>query len=69
MPEAPAASPTTPADVCLYVEGAYPYVRGGVSTWVQQILNELPDLTFHLVHIGAQPGGVRQYVFPSNLRE
>lgn len=73
MPETtdslPATSLPAGADVCLYVEGAYPYVRGGVSTWVHQIITELPELTFHVVHIGAEEGGTRQYAFPPNLRD
>jgi len=40
---------TTPCDVCLLIEGAYPYVAGGVSTWVHDLLRAQSDLTFHLV--------------------
>lgn len=41
-----------PADICLLLEGTYPYVRGGVSSWVHQIIRGLPELTFALVFIG-----------------
>jgi glycosyltransferase involved in cell wall biosynthesis len=34
------------ADVCLLLEGTYPYVSGGVSTWVHNLISALPDLTF-----------------------
>ena len=34
------------ADVCLLLEGTYPYVPGGVSTWVHNLISALPDLTF-----------------------
>lgn len=30
------------ADVCLLLEGAYPYISGGVSTWVRQIIEGQP---------------------------
>jgi polysaccharide biosynthesis protein PelF len=38
-----------PADVCLVLEGTYPYVAGGVSSWTHDLLLAQPDLTFHLV--------------------
>ena len=40
-----------PADVCLVLEGTYPYVSGGVSSWTHQLLNAHSDLTFHLISI------------------
>jgi len=39
------------ADVCLFLEGTYPYVSGGVSNWVHQLILSQPNLTFHLVCI------------------
>ncbi len=41
------------ADVCLFVEGAYPYVWGGVSHWVQRLVRAQKRLTFHIVAITA----------------
>ena len=36
--------PTTgTVDVCLIVEGAYPYVSGGVSSWVHGLIRRQPD--------------------------
>lgn len=32
--------------VCLIVEGAYPYVTGGVSSWIQQMLLKFKDIEF-----------------------
>ncbi len=37
------------ADVCLLLEGTYPFVSGGVSSWVHSLLLAHPDLSFHLV--------------------
>ena len=39
-------SPTEPYDVCLILEGTYPYVSGGVSTWVHNLIRALPDIRF-----------------------
>ena len=39
------------ADVCLLLEGTYPYVFGGVSKWVHELIEAQSDLTFHLVSL------------------
>ncbi|MGH7583689.1 MAG: GT4 family glycosyltransferase PelF [Gemmatimonadales bacterium] len=44
---------STTADVCLLLEGSYPYVAGGVSTWVHDLLRAQSDLTFHLIALVA----------------
>ena len=36
-------------DVCLLIEGAYPYVAGGVSGWLQELISAQSDLSFHIV--------------------
>jgi glycosyltransferase involved in cell wall biosynthesis len=36
------------ADICLILEGTYPYARGGVSEWAHLLIKGLPDVTFHL---------------------
>ena len=41
------------ADVCLLLEGTYPYVSGGVSTWVNDLIRAQPELTFHCVALVA----------------
>jgi glycosyltransferase involved in cell wall biosynthesis len=37
------------ADICLLLEGTYPYVRGGVSSWTHDIIKQQSNLTFHVV--------------------
>lgn len=32
--------------ICLLVEGSYPYVVGGVSSWVQMLIEGLPEHEF-----------------------
>lgn len=44
----------THSDVCLIVEGAYPYVVGGVSSWLQDLMVNLPDIRFSIVAIKAR---------------
>ncbi|MCX7891099.1 MAG: GT4 family glycosyltransferase PelF [Burkholderiales bacterium] len=57
------------ADVALLLEGTYPYVSGGVSTWVHQIVRGFPDLRFAAVFIGSRPEdyGPIRYELPPNL--
>ncbi|MFZ4592741.1 MAG: GT4 family glycosyltransferase PelF [Verrucomicrobiaceae bacterium] len=64
-----AAKHTTLADVCLVLEGTYPYVSGGVSTWVHQIMGMFPDLNFAIFYLGAQKDASCQmkYELPPNL--
>jgi len=54
----------TPADVCLVLEGTYPYVKGGVSTWVHDLILSLPDLRFALVHVGPERGTYTRKLYP-----
>ncbi len=59
------------ADICLLVEGAYPYVTGGVSSWLHALINNLSNFSFALVHVGARPDTERQvrYTLPANVVE
>ena len=58
-------------DICLLVEGAYPYVSGGVSSWLHALVTNLPNLTFAIVHIGVRPDPQRKalYRLPDNVIE
>jgi polysaccharide biosynthesis protein PelF len=49
---APPSSSST-VDVCIIVEGTYPYVTGGVSAWIHQLIGALPDIRFGILHIAA----------------
>ena len=60
---------TRPAvDICIIVEGCYPYVKGGVSTWLDWLIKNLPHYSFAVVTISAtsQPGEV-VYEIPHNV--
>ena len=51
----------------MVLEGTYPYVRGGVSSWAHDIVKSLPELSFSLLHIGPRPGayGKPAYEMPA----
>ena len=56
------------ADICLIVEGCYPFVKGGVSSWLQWLMNNQPQFTFSVVAIF--PGTenlTAQFDAPDNL--
>lgn len=65
----PSAEGASRADICLVLEGTYPYVKGGVSTWVHDLIRGLPDLRFDVVHIGPVRGAYARthYVLPPNV--
>lgn len=67
MKQQDATTPT--ADVCLLLEGTWPYVRGGVSGWVHQLILGLPEVTFNVLFIGSQRRayGERRYAVPDNV--
>lgn len=56
-------------NVCLLLEGTYPYVAGGVSACVHQLIQMLPKIGFQLVYIGANSREmlVPKYQIPSNV--
>lgn len=62
MSRSPKYSPDSHANVCLLLEGTYPYVRGGVSSWVKQLIEGMPHLTFSIVFLG---GSADEYDNPS----
>ncbi len=57
------------ADIALLLEGTYPFIRGGVSSWVHQIITGLPDYTFALIFLGGDRAhyGKQQYELPANV--
>ncbi|MBM3567713.1 MAG: DUF3492 domain-containing protein [Alphaproteobacteria bacterium] len=59
---------TAPADVCLVLEGTYPFVAGGVSSWVHDLIRAQSDLSFHLLTLmpDAKPRQHR-YEVPKNV--
>lgn len=56
-------------DILLVAEGTYPYVRGGVSSWIHQLMSGLNQYRFGIVFIGsrAEDYGEVLYQAPENL--
>lgn len=57
--------------ICLVLEGCYPYVNGGVSTWMHQYITEMPQHEFVLWVIAAKREDKDKFVYqlPSNVTE
>lgn len=53
----------------MLLEGTYPYVPGGVSSWVHALLEALPNRSFSLLHIAPHPGAYTElrYPIPDNV--
>ena len=57
-------------DVCLILEGTYPYVTGGVSSWAHQLILNQPHLNFSLICILAAGAKTNtKYSIPENVLE
>ena len=56
------------ADVCIIVEGAYPYVPGGVSSWIDWLIRSQPEMTFSVVALLPRPTAAKtRYRRPGNV--
>ena len=55
--------------ICLLCEGSYPYVVGGVSSWVQMLMTGMPEHEFVLYCVGAEEKdkGNYKYKLPDNV--
>jgi len=58
-------------DVCLILEGTYPYVAGGVSSWVHQLVSSLDHIRFSLMVLlpTEEYGKELKYELPENIME
>lgn len=57
--------------ICMVLEGCYPYINGGVSTWAHQYITEMPEHQFVLWVIGAKAEDRDKFVYtlPANVVE
>ena len=57
--------------ICVILEGCYPYVTGGVSTWIHQYMKAMPHHEFVVWAIGANASdrGKFKYELPANVVE
>ena len=57
--------------ICIVVEGCYPYVVGGVSSWVHSLIQTFPEYEFVVLAIVANRSSRGKFVYemPQNVIE
>lgn len=57
------------ADIALLLEGTFPYVSGGVSSWVDQMIRAYPEYRFAIVFLGSRREDYTtpKYELPANV--
>ncbi|MDH5415437.1 MAG: GT4 family glycosyltransferase PelF, partial [Flavobacteriaceae bacterium] len=57
------------ADITLILEGTYPFIKGGVSSWVHQIIEGFSQYTFALIFLGSKKSNYDElkYDLPNNV--
>jgi len=57
------------SDICLIAEGTYPFITGGVSSWIHMLITSLPEKTFSILHITSShaENPVYKYDLPDNI--
>ncbi len=57
--------------ICIVAEGCYPYVIGGVSGWINNLITSFPEYEFIMVAIVSDRtiSGKFKYTLPDNLKE
>ena len=53
--------------ICIIAEGSYPYITGGVSSWIQDIISGLKNYDFILLAISATEDNELKYTLPKNV--
>lgn len=56
-----------PSSVLLATEGTYPYAPGGVTTWCDQLVRNLPDVRFSIFAVVMNPYVERPEQLPANV--
>lgn len=58
-------------DVVLFCEGTYPFISGGVSSWIHQLVTAMPQIKFGIVFLSPGRSFKKElkYALPPNLRE
>ncbi|MEW4372296.1 GT4 family glycosyltransferase PelF [Paenibacillus kandeliae] len=57
--------------ICIVAEGSYPYVTGGVSSWIHSLARNMPEHEFVIYAIAAErkQQGKFKYTLPDNIVE
>jgi len=58
-----------PLRVCFILEGSYPYITGGVSSWVHDLIQGMPEIEFALFTISPDDKQTLKYELPDNIVE
>ncbi len=58
-----------PLRVCFILEGSYPYITGGVSSWVHDLIRGIPEIEFSLFSISPDENQTLKYDLPDNVVE
>ena len=53
--------------VCLVIEGSYPYITGGVSSWIHELIGGLPEVEFVLFTLSPSADQELRYALPPNV--
>ena len=63
-----AAAAAVSSDVCIIVEGCYPYIAGGVSSWIDWLIKTQPETKFSIVALWPRPTTQPpRYQLPANV--
>ena len=52
------------ADICLILEGTYPFVPGGVSNWVYELIRAFPEYRFAAIFLGTRAEDYDEPFYP-----
>lgn len=67
---APTYPKSTDADICLILEGTYPFLKGGVANWVYELIRVFPQYRFAVIFLGTKEEDYKeglQYPLADNL--
>lgn len=53
--------------VCVVLEGSYPYITGGVSAWLHDLITGLSEIDFLLLTISPEDNQPLRYTLPGNV--
>ena len=55
--------------VCIVLEGSYPFITGGVSAWVHELIQGIPSIDFLIYSISPKKNQPFRYKLPANVIE
>lgn len=52
------------ADICLILEGSFPFVKGGVSHWASELIRVFPQYRFAVIFLGTREEDYEELQYP-----